>query len=97
MNPFLQALQTLKAPADCGPSLSISGVNVELDAHGMVDVPAEVASKLRDGHGFRDATASEIAARDENPSGEAGSEEQGGEGTSLSGHAETATTRRRGR
>jgi hypothetical protein len=61
VNPFAQALVRLQVPAHMGKSISARGFNVEADADGCVEVPAEIAAELK-AHGLTDYVAPEKAA-----------------------------------
>lgn len=52
MNPWIADMRKLQGPADAGPTISIGGFELPLDAEGCVEVPSKFAPDLLS-HGFK--------------------------------------------
>lgn len=51
MNQFQQSMVRMKIPEGMGPSVSISGFNLEADEKGTIEVPKNLVAVLKD-HGL---------------------------------------------
>jgi hypothetical protein len=59
-NPFVQTLARLQLPAGAGRSISISGLEVQADEDGVVEVPQHLVDALRS-HGLTEAAPAKPA------------------------------------
>lgn len=51
MNPWMADMRRMKAPADSGPTISVGGFELPMDADGCVSVPSKFEPELVS-HGF---------------------------------------------